>query len=91
MDLDIAFICRELGLSRTVFFNKFKSLAGMTPNNFIMNHRLKFAATLLKTQPQLNVAEVSDMAGFSGTDYFRRCFKKQFGVSPQQYKSTREM
>lgn len=87
IDLDIAFICRELGLSRTVFFNKFKSLSGMTPNNFIMIHRLKFAATLLKTQPQLNIAEVADLSGFSGTDYFRRCFKKQFGVSPQQYKN----
>ncbi len=87
IDLDIAFICRELGVSRTVFFNKFKSLSGMTPNSFIMIHRLKFAATLLKTQPQLNIAEVADLSGFSGTDYFRRCFKKQFGVSPQQYKN----
>ncbi len=85
-DLDIAFICKELGISRSLFFTKFKSLTGMTPSAFIVNYRLKYAATLLSAQPHLSVADIAYQTGFSNPAYFGRCFRKQFGVSPQQYR-----
>lgn len=84
-ELDIPLLCRELSISRSLFYNKFKALTGMTPNTFILNYRLKHAATMLETNPHISISEVSDHAGFSTTMYFSRCFKKQFGVPPQQY------
>ena len=37
----------------------------MTPNNFILNYRLKFAATMLQKYPDIPVSEVGDKCGFS--------------------------
>lgn len=87
-DLDIPFLCTELGISRSTFYNKFKSLTGMTPSAFILNHRLKRAAMLLKEYQHLRVTEIAEQTGFSTTDYFSRCFKKQFGVAPQKYRNS---
>lgn len=85
-DFDIPMLCREVGVSRSLFFNKFKSLTGMTPNAFILDYRLKHAASLLVTHPHLSVTDISDMTGFATSVYFSRCFKKQFGVSPLSYR-----
>lgn len=86
-DLDIPLLCRELAISKSLFYNKFKALTGMTPSAFILNYRLKHAAALLTAQPHLSVAEVADQTGFTTTVYFSRCFKKQFGVPPQKYRN----
>lgn len=86
MEFDIPLLCREVGVSRSLFFNKFKSLTGMTPNAFILNYRLKHAATLLTAQPHLSIAEIADRSGFATAIYFSRCFRKQFGVSPANYR-----
>lgn len=85
-NLDIHSLCVELGLSRSLFYNKFKSLTGMTPNAFILNYRLKYAASLLRGQNDLTITEISDRCGFSNATYFSRCFRKQFGIAPAHYR-----
>ena len=87
-DFDIPQLCRELAVSKSLFYTKFKSLTGMTPNAFILNHRLKHAAALLTAQPHMSVTDVADKTGFTTTVYFSRCFKKQFGVPPQKYRTS---
>lgn len=86
LNFDIPMLCREVAMSRSLFFTKFKSLTGMTPNAFIQNYRLKYAATLLKSQPHLTIAEVADKCGFETPIYFSRCFKKQYGIPPLLYR-----
>lgn len=85
-DFDIPVFCEELGIGRSTVFTKFKALAGMTPNNFILNYRLKYAANLLKQDPTISIAEVSDRSGFNTSVYFSQCFKRLFGCTPQQYR-----
>ena len=46
---------------------------------------MKRAAELLKTG-RYSVSEVTYDVGFNDLKYFRECFKKEFGVLPQQYK-----
>ena len=82
---DITTLCEEIGVGRSSLYSKFKALTGMTPNNFIVCYRLKYAATLLQRYPNLPIAEISDRSGFNSSVYFSQCFKRQYGCTPQNY------
>ncbi|MDE5678670.1 MAG: response regulator [Phocaeicola sp.] len=90
LEFDIPLLCREVGVGRSLLYMKFKALTGMTPNNYILNYRLKYAATLLRQYADLPIAEVSDRCGFNSPMYFSRCFKNQYGCSPQNYKKEKK-
>ena len=83
-------LCSELAMGRSLLFTKFKELTGMTPYKYILNFRLKHAAGLLITHPEMTITEISDYCGFSSSIHFSRCFKNQYGVSPQNYKKKSE-
>lgn len=89
-EFDIPALCKEVGVGKSLLYTKFKALTGMTPNNFLLNYRLKYAATLLRQYPDLPIAEVSDRSGFSVPVYFSRCFKSQFGCTPQSYRKEKK-
>lgn len=78
-------LVKELGLSRTLVFEKFKALIGQTPNEFIQTIRLKRAAQLIQ-ESDLKISEIAYMVGFSDPKYFSKTFQKQFGTSPSKYK-----
>ena len=86
MEFDMNTLAKELGLSRSSLYAKFKALTGMTPNDFVLNCKLKRAATLLIGRPDLQIAEISDMLGFGSPRYFTRCFKAQFDTTPAEYR-----
>ena len=83
-DFTVDDICKELGMSRTQLYRKIKGLVGQTANEFIRSMRLKRAAQLLK-QNEMTIAEVTYQVGFNDLQYFRFCFKKQYGVNPSEY------
>ncbi|MFY0687736.1 MAG: response regulator [Cyclobacteriaceae bacterium] len=83
-DFGVDDICRELGLSRTQLYRKLKGLVGQSANEFVRSFRMKRAAQLLKKQ-ELTISEVTYQVGFNDLQYFRYCFKKQFGVNPSEY------
>lgn len=89
-EYDIPVLCKEVGIGRSLLYTKFKALTGMTPNNFILNYRLKHAAALLQQYPDIPIAEVSDRCGFSSPVYFSRCFKNQYGCTPQNYRKEKK-
>lgn len=86
VDFDVNTLAKELAMGRSSLFSKFKSLTGMTPNDFIQGQRLKCASVMLRENPQMQIAEISETLGFSSPVYFSRCFKNQFGVSPAQFR-----
>ncbi|PWK22349.1 signal transduction histidine kinase [Arcicella aurantiaca] len=83
-DFRVEDLGKELGMSRMPLYKKIKALTGQTAVEFVRNMRLKRAAQLLKQQ-QLNVSEITYEVGFTDLQYFRTCFKKEFGVSPSEY------
>lgn len=82
--LSVEKLSREIGLSRVHFYRKIKALTNLTAVEFIRNIRLKRAAAIL-SQGKLTIKEVAAMAGFEDIDYFRKSFKKQFGVKPSDF------
>lgn len=79
-------LCNEVAMSKSILYLKFKALTGMTPNSYILNYRLKTAALMLQKYPDMPIAEISSRCGFNTSYYFSQCFKRQYGVTPQQYK-----
>ena len=76
-------LCREMAMSRTLFYVKLKSYTGKSPQDFIRVIRLERAATLLRNGRQVTDAAV--LSGFDNPKYFSTVFKKYFGVSPSKY------
>lgn len=71
-------------VSRTVFYNKVKTLTGISPVEFLRQIKLKIAAQMLENG--YNVSEAAINIGFNDTRYFSRQFKELYGESPSQYK-----
>jgi len=78
-------LVEEMGMGRTVFFNKLKSLTGLSPVEFIREMRIKRAAQLLEEQ-RYNITEVTYMVGMNDSRYFAKCFKNTYGVTPSEYR-----
>ena len=47
MEFDMNTLAKELGLSRSSLYAKFKALTGMTPNDFVLNRSLTYPISLL--------------------------------------------
>jgi signal transduction histidine kinase/DNA-binding response OmpR family regulator len=82
--LSVRKLSDELGLSRVHLYRKIKALTNLTAVEFVRSIRLKRAASLLQ-ENRFNINEISTMVGMDDVDYFRICFKKQFGYSPSEY------
>jgi signal transduction histidine kinase/DNA-binding response OmpR family regulator/ligand-binding sensor domain-containing protein len=74
-----------IGLNRTTFFYKIKSLTGYSPVEFIRDIRLKRAAQLIISS-QLLIKEIAYMSGFSDMKYFSKSFKNKYEVTPLEYR-----
>ena len=81
IDIDIAFMTDKMAMSHSSFYRKVKALTGVSANEYIRKVKLQRAMQLLKNG-ESNVTEVSMLTGFNNVGYFRKCFKKEFGVSP---------
>jgi AraC-like DNA-binding protein len=84
--LSVEELSKVVGMSKTTLYRKIKALTNQNTNEFIRSVRLNIAAQLLK-QNKFNVSEVAYNVGFSNHDYFRKCFKEQFGTTPKEYAS----
>jgi DNA-binding response OmpR family regulator len=85
-EFDVPAFSREMALGRTKLFTKIKGITGQTPNDFIINVKLKKAAQWLTNNPEYNISDITYMLGFSSPKYFSKCFKEQFGISPSVYR-----
>jgi signal transduction histidine kinase/CheY-like chemotaxis protein/AraC-like DNA-binding protein len=79
-------LCKEVGMSHSQLLRKLTALTGLSPVKFIRQVRLSNAKTLLQNS-DLTVSDVAYATGFNDPSYFTRVFKKEFGVTPQEWKS----
>ena len=83
-ELNITLFSKELGMSKSILYEKLKSLTGKTINDFISSIRLKKAAELIMVG-ELNLSEISLEVGYLDPNYFSKSFKKHFGVVPSKF------
>jgi DNA-binding response OmpR family regulator len=83
-ELNINNLAQTLAMSRSTFFRKIKAITGSTGKDFVDTIRLKKAAQLLLNSG-MNISEVAYTIGHSNPQYFSKCFKAYFKVSPSEY------
>lgn len=76
-------LARAAGMSRTSFFERFKTVVGVTPMEHLTEWRMALAKNLLKTGHR--VGEVASRVGFGSISSFSTAFRRYAGVSPAQY------
>jgi AraC-like DNA-binding protein len=71
----------EVGMSRSVFAERFTALVGQPPMQYLTGWRMHVAAQQLR-EGRGNVAQVGFAVGYESEAAFSRAFKRQFGASP---------
>lgn len=71
----------EAGMSRSVFAERFSSLVGQPPMQYLTLWRLHVAAQRLR-EGHGSVAQIGFAVGYESEAAFSRAFKRQFGTSP---------
>ncbi|EAR51917.1 transcriptional regulator, AraC family protein [Oceanicola granulosus HTCC2516] len=72
-------------MSESHFRRSFKQVFGVAPQEFILQQRLRQAATLL-TRTNRSIAQVALTCGFGDQSHFSRQFRRFFGESPRSYR-----
>lgn len=83
-DLDVNFLTKEMGVSRSLLHLKLKGLVDCTTTEFICAIRLKEAIRLISSGT-CNITQASYETGFSSPSYFARRFFQFYGQSPSDY------
>ena len=78
----------EVGMSRSVFAERFSSLVGQPPMQYLAMWRMHVAAQYLR-EGRGSLAQIGAAIGYDSESAFSRAFKRQFGVSPGGWRSDR--
>jgi AraC-like DNA-binding protein len=84
-EIDLNRVAKDVGLSRSQFYSRFRLCTGLSPRTYIDTLCCERAASLL-SDPGLPIAEISELLGFSAQGHFTRFFKSKTGVSPNSFR-----
>ena len=82
-DMNVEDIASSMGLGRSQFYRKIKSLTNYSPVELLRRLRLARARTMLTTTEQ-TVSEISYAVGFSTPAYFTKCYRDAYGETPTE-------
>jgi two-component system, response regulator YesN len=86
-DINIKTIADQLNINPSYFGQLFKAETGELFNDYLTSIRLREARNLLAAT-DLRIGEIIGRIGISQQSYFNRIFKKEFGVTPVEYRRT---
>jgi len=76
-------IARAANISRSEALRCFRTLAGQTPVEYLMNYRLRQARHMLLSTEK-SISDVAASSGFESMTYFDRVFRRSFGCTPRE-------
>lgn len=86
-EFDVNTLSEAMCMSRSTFTRKIKAITGRVPLDFIRDIKMKHAKRMLE-DPNRNVANIASDLGYLNRKYFTSCFKKEFGVTPNEFRKT---
>lgn len=86
--ISVAQYAESLHISTNWFIRNFKQHMNISPAQYLLSLRMVNAQSLLENT-DYSVGEVAEIVGYDNQLYFSRVFKKEYGVSPAQYRKQR--
>lgn len=83
--LNVQLIAQRLRISPNYLSAIFKAETGVRLTEYITNIKMREAARLLR-ESQKHITEITSLVGYDNANYFSRLFKKQYGVTPSEYR-----
>ena len=84
----VAELASAAGMSRSAFALRFREVVGETPLDYLTRWRIYKAALLLRDGDQ-KLTEVANAVGYDSNGSFNKTFKRIVGVTPGEYRRTR--
>lgn len=75
------------GVSRFHLIRKFHGVVGQSPNQYLINTRIRAAAERLLTSAT-PIAQVALGVGFNDISHFYACFREAFGCTPRHWRAS---
>lgn len=82
----MATLAARVHVEPTYFARLFHAAVGLPPMAYLTRRRLELATCLLR-RADLPVGDVGAMSGWLDGNYFSRCFRKHFGMTPSRYRA----
>ena len=83
--LTLSEIALHCGYNPSYLSRKFKQTYGVSITKYILSERLKAAEAMLRHTDK-SIAEISSLFKFSSQSHFQQEFKKNFNMTPMQYR-----
>lgn len=86
--INFAQVAGQCYLSEFTFFHAFKQAFGLAPYRYFIQLTMRRAEELL-CQSRYSITEIAEILGFSDLFAFSKAFKKETGLSPAEFKKSR--
>lgn len=84
--LSVGAIAEQLGIYYSYLSSAFKEQHGGGILDYINSYRVEKAKELMKQHPGITVDAMAAQVGYTNVKTFSRCFKKQTGITPAQFR-----
>jgi AraC-like DNA-binding protein len=78
-------LAKQVATSRSVLANRFTTLVGVPPMQYLAQWRIQLAAELLTTT-SASLGEIAERVGYGSETALSRAFKRHVGVSPARWR-----
>lgn len=78
-------LARQLNFSYDHFQHYFKEITGLSPQQFLIRRRIQAARAMLE-EGRISCTDIAYRCGFSNSAQFSAIFKRESGLTPQQYR-----
>lgn len=84
--LKMSDVAKSAQLAEDYFSRVFRKRLGVSPLQYLIGARIQEGRRLLAQSPGITIRQASRLSGFDDARHFARSFRKQFGVTPDQFR-----